>query len=79
MTNAAVNSRTAFESASTRPVHHLSYWLLAITIVMAFGLVDIAVVALPAMAISLLQVFALAIAFVLMSGGLIFTVWQFED
>jgi len=47
--------------------------------VMAFGLVDIAVVALPAMAISLLQVFALAIAFVLMSGGLIFTVWQFED
>jgi hypothetical protein len=57
----------------------LSYWLLAITIVMAFGLVDIAVVALPAMAISLLQVFALAIAFVLMAGGLLFTVWQFED
>jgi hypothetical protein len=58
--------------------HHLSTWLLGIIIFLAFGLASVAIVALPAMAISVSQLIAVAFSFALVAGGLLFTVWRFE-
>jgi hypothetical protein len=66
-------------NSSIRQAHHLGYWLLGITILIAFGLVDAAMVAVPARALTFNQLFAGAMAFVLMAGGLLFTVWSLED
>jgi hypothetical protein len=66
-------------NSSIKQTHHLSYWLLGIVLLIAFGLVDAAVVALPATAVTVSQLLAGAIAFVLIAGGLLFTVWRLED
>ncbi len=58
--------------------HHRTYWLLAITILLAFAFADIAAIALAATAVSGSQLVAAAVAFVLISGGALFTVWRFE-
>ena len=61
-----------------RHKHHLAYWILGIVLLLAFVLWDAAVVALPAMALTVGQLVAFAIAFVLIAGGVLFTVWQLE-
>ena len=58
--------------------HHLTYWLLGITILLAFGLVDIAAIGLAATAVSDGQLLAVAIAFLLIAGGALYTVWRLE-
>ena len=63
---------------STKSVHHLSYCLLGITVLLAFAMLDLAAVAIPAMAVSLPQALAVAAAFILISGGGVFTVWNME-
>jgi hypothetical protein len=42
-------------NSSIKHAHHLGYWLLGIVLLIAFGLVDAAVVAVPAMAITISQ------------------------
>ena len=64
--------------ASTKSVHHLSYCLMGFTILLAFAMLDLAAVAIPAMVVSLPQVFAVAAAFTLISSGGVFTVWNIE-
>lgn len=59
-------------------MHRLSTWLLAATLLLAFLLADTAIVALPAMLITPVQLIACALAFVLIAGGLLFTVWRLE-
>ncbi len=59
-------------------MHRLSSWLLGVTLLLAFLLTDTAIVALPAMLITPAQLFACALAFLLISGGLLFTVWRLE-
>jgi hypothetical protein len=58
--------------------HHLTYWLLGVTIVLAFGFGDIAAIALAAAAVSSGLLAALSVAFMLIAGGALFTVWRFE-
>lgn len=58
--------------------HHLVYWLLAVTVLLAFALADIAIVAVPAMLLTPLQVVVGAIAFGLVAVGALVTVWQLE-
>jgi len=58
--------------------HRLSWWLLGIALLAAFAFLDIAAVALPAMAVSPGQVLAFGAAFVLITGGVLFTVWRLE-
>jgi hypothetical protein len=65
-------------NSSSKPAHHLIYWLLGALIVLAFGLIDAVAVALPAMALSVSQLFAGAMAFALIAGGLLYTVWRLE-
>jgi hypothetical protein len=66
-------------NSSMKQAHNLGYWLLGIIVLIAFGLVDAAVVAVPAMVLTVYQLVAGAIAFVLIAGGLLFTVWRLED
>ncbi len=63
---------------TAKPVHRLSYWLAGITILSAMGLADAAAVAIPAMVASLPQVFAVAAAFTMIAGGVLYTVWNME-
>ncbi|MES1260581.1 MAG: hypothetical protein ABUS49_02510 [Acidobacteriota bacterium] len=58
--------------------HHLAYWILGVVVLLAFTLWDTAVVALPAMALSVGQLLACAAAFLLIAGGVLFTVWRLE-
>jgi len=58
--------------------HYLSYWLLGITILLAFGLADSAAIAVAAAAVSGGQLLAGAVAFILIAGGALSTVWRFE-
>ena len=58
--------------------HHLAYWLLGVTVLIAFVLGDAAVVAVPAMALTVGQLLAGAFAFALIAGGVLFTIWRLE-
>ena len=58
--------------------HHLAYWILAVTVLLAFVLADAAAVAVPAMAITASHLLAGAFAFALIAGGLLFTIWRLE-
>ena len=58
--------------------HNLRYWLTGIVILITFILGDIVAVALPAMALSPGQIFAGGAAFMLIAGGVIYTVWQLK-
>jgi hypothetical protein len=90
MIKAVVNDQSVFESplpafsvAETinkkQRKHYLGFWLLGVIIAVAFGLVDLAMVAVPAMAISVSQLLAVAISFLLIAGGLLVTVWRLEN
>lgn len=63
---------------SGREKHRLGRWLIALTILFAFGLLDINVVALPARVISVWEVIAGVATFVIVAFGVIYTVWRME-
>ncbi len=58
--------------------HQLAYWLFGVILLLTFALADAAAVALPAAALTINQLFAGAIAFGLIAGGVLFTVWRLE-
>jgi hypothetical protein len=58
--------------------HRLTWWLLGIVTLTAFGLADISAVALAAATISVGQLVVSAAAFTLTAGGALYTVWWFE-
>lgn len=51
-------------------------WMGSLLLLMAFGLVDAAVIAWSASLVTLGQLASVGAAFVLISGGGLFTVWQ---
>lgn len=61
-----------------RKTHHLAYWMLGITTLLAFALADAAAVALPATLLTAGQMLAVGFAFLLIAGGLLFTIWRLE-
>ena len=54
----------------------LLYWIAAILLLMGFGLGDAAIVAWSASLVTIWQLVAATISFVLIGGGMLFTVWQ---
>ncbi len=76
-----MNTQNPTETLSTQaiaPESRLRYWLVGIVVLLTFALADVLAVALPAMALSVAQSFAIVAAFVLISGGSIYTVWQLK-
>jgi hypothetical protein len=63
---------------SGREKHRLGRWLIALTILFAFGLLDINIVAVPARVVSGWEVFAGVVTFVIIAFGVVYTVWKME-
>ncbi len=58
--------------------HRLGRWLIALTILFAFGLLDINIVAVPAQVVSPWEVVAGVVTFVIVAFAVIYTVWRME-
>jgi hypothetical protein len=63
---------------TTKP-SNFKYRILGAIVLMAFLVGDAAVVAIPAMALSPAHLVAVVVAFVMIAGGALFTVWQLKS
>jgi hypothetical protein len=61
-----------------REKHGVGRWVVGFTLLVAVGLLDAALVLLPANAVSGSQVFAGAAAFVIIAAGILYTIWRME-
>lgn len=65
-------------TTTTKP-SNFKYWILGAIAMLTFLVADAAAVVIPAMALSPAHLVAFVVAFLLIAGGALFTVWKLKS